>query len=162
MRVSKVLVIITTIMTMMFFTSCSKEDTTISDNGSVINTGIVPTKAEDGIDVDLTQLSSTMLYSEVYNMVMYPDEYIGKVVKAEGYFNVSTNTNTGKKYFMVQIDDAEACCSQGMEFELEGDYSYPEDYPEVGTDITVIGTFNTYIENEYTFINLENATLEIQ
>ena len=38
----------------------------------------------DGIDVDLTKLSSTMVYSEVYNMMYTPDDYIGKTVKMKG------------------------------------------------------------------------------
>ena len=38
------------------------------------------------VDVDLTQLSSTMLYSEVYNMVMSPEDYVGKTVKMNGQF----------------------------------------------------------------------------
>lgn len=162
MRLNKVLVVITTIMTTLFFTSCTKEEVTISDDQSVINSGVVPTQTEDGIDVDLTQLSSTMVYSEVYNMLMNPQDYTGKVIKASGFFNVSTSTKTGKKYFAVFIEDAGTCCSQGLEFELDGDYSYPEDYPKVGTDITVTGTFSTYEDNGYTFINLLNATLEIE
>ena len=35
----------------------------------------------ESIDVDLTQLSSTMVYSEVYAMVYEPDQYLGKTVK---------------------------------------------------------------------------------
>lgn len=162
MRVSKVLVISTIIGTMMLFTACTNEEVAANNDENVINTGIVPTSSEDGIDVDLTQLSSTMVYSEVYNMLVNSQEYTGKVIKATGYFNVSTSTSTGKKYFAVYIDDAGACCSQGLEFELDGDYSYPEDYPEIGTDITVTGTFSTYEDNGYTFINLLNATLETE
>lgn len=39
----------------------------------------------DGVDVDLTVLSSTMVYSEVYNMLYNdPAHYFGKTVKARG------------------------------------------------------------------------------
>ena len=39
------------------------------------------------VDVDLTVLSSTMVYSEVYNMLYYDQEsYYGKTVKANGIF----------------------------------------------------------------------------
>ena len=34
----------------------------------------------DNFDVDLTNLSSTMVYSEVYNMMSTPENYIGKTV----------------------------------------------------------------------------------
>ena len=37
-------------------------------------------------EVDLTTLSSTVVYSEVFNMVNTPDDYVGKTVKMEGAF----------------------------------------------------------------------------
>lgn len=36
------------------------------------------------VDVDLTKLSSTMVYSEVYNMMNSPKEYVGKTVRMYG------------------------------------------------------------------------------
>ncbi len=45
-----------------------------------------PTQSTDGVDVDLTRLSSTMVYSEVYNMMYAPDDYIGKTIKMTGQF----------------------------------------------------------------------------
>ena len=41
------------------------------------------------VDVDLTVLSSTMVYSEVYNMLYNdPAHYLGKTVKARGGFSI--------------------------------------------------------------------------
>ena len=45
-----------------------------------------PTQGTDGVDVDLTRLSSTMVYSEVYNMMNAPGDYIGKTIKMTGQF----------------------------------------------------------------------------
>ena len=45
-----------------------------------------PTQSTDGVDVDLTRLSSTMVYSEVYNMMNAPGDYIGKTIKMTGQF----------------------------------------------------------------------------
>jgi len=33
------------------------------------------------IDVDLTEMSSTMIYSEVNNIMTNPDDYMGKTIK---------------------------------------------------------------------------------
>ncbi len=112
------------------------------------------------IDVDLTKLSSTMVYSEVYNMMVDPDSYEGKTIKAYGPFSVYTDEATGKVYFACIIQDATACCSQGLEFQLAGDYTYPEDYPNVGDMITVTGKFSTYTEDGYLYISLLDAKLE--
>ena len=118
-------------------------------------------RTTDGnVDVDLTKLSSTMVYSEVYNMIYTPENYIGKTVKMSGMFVAYTNQDQSQFYPAVIIADATACCSQGLEFVLEGNPSYPEGYPEMETDITVIGTFETYLEDGNTYCRLINAKIE--
>ncbi|MFI3177685.1 MAG: hypothetical protein R3Y67_09400 [Eubacteriales bacterium] len=114
---------------------------------------------ETGIDLDLTTLSATMLYAEVFNIVMYPDEYLGKTIKMTGSMSVYEDTTTGIVYFATIISDSTACCMQGIEFVLTEDYSYPEDYPEHGMNVTVAGEFETYEENGFLFCRLKNATL---
>ncbi|MCR5788667.1 MAG: hypothetical protein K6G83_02150 [Lachnospiraceae bacterium] len=116
--------------------------------------------AADGIDIDLTTLSSTMVYSEVYNMMVSPDDYIGKTVKMDGQFTQYHDESTGKYYFACIISDATACCSQGIEFVLTDDYTYPDDYPQEGGAICVTGTFDTYQEGDYTYCTLRNARIE--
>ena len=117
------------------------------------------------VDVDLTVLSSTMVYSEVYNMLYYDQEsYYGKTVKANGIFAiyqmvVDGVTQPAPVAYACIIADATACCAEGMEFVLEGDYTYPDDYPELGAEITVIGEFQSYEENGMTRYHLVNARL---
>ena len=118
-----------------------------------------PTQSTDGVDVDLTSLSSTMVYSEVYNMMYAPDDYIGKTIKMTGQFVYYEDPDTKARYFTCIIGDAMACCSQGLEFVMEGDLAYPDDYPELGADITVIGEFQSYEENGMTWYHLVNARL---
>lgn len=110
-------------------------------------------------DVDLTALSSTMVYSEVYNMMVLPEEYIGKTVKMDGLFAHSHDDATGKDYFACIIQDATACCSQGIEFVLTDDYTWPEDYPQVSEEICVAGVFDTYMENGNRYCTLRDAAL---
>ncbi len=104
-----------------------------------------------GVDLDLTRLSSTMVYSEVYNMRYEPEPYYGKVVRIEGYFSAYENPVTGEPYFNCIIPDATACCSQGLQFFLaDADgLTYPDDYPENGETVTVTGTFSKQEENLY-------------
>lgn len=112
-----------------------------------------------GDNIDLTVLSSTMVYSEVYNMMYSPHNYEGKTVKMNGLFVAYTNKDKSQYYPAVIIADATACCSQGLEFILEGNPAYPEGYPEVDTEITVVGTFETYEEDGYTYCRLQNAKI---
>ena len=119
----------------------------------------------DGVDVDLTVLSSTMVYSEVYNMLYNdPAHYLGKTVKARGEFSIYQLVTDGVLQpdpvsYACIISDAAACCAEGMEFVLEGDYTYPDDYPELGAEIIVIGEFQSYEENGMTWYHLVNARL---
>ena len=110
------------------------------------------------IDVDLTGMSATMVYAEVYNMLTSPADYLGKTVKMSGSFSVYEEAD--RNYYACLIADATACCSQGIEFVLDGDPTYPEDYPELNSLITVTGIFDTYIEDGYLYCQLLNATLE--
>lgn len=120
----------------------------------------------DGVDVDLTVLSSTMVYSEVYNMLyFYPEDYYGKTVKMTGQFNVyqwvdesGVVADMPVAYACI-ISDATACCAEGVEFVLKDDLAYPDDYPELGAEITVIGEFQSYEENGMTWYHLVNARL---
>ncbi len=120
---------------------------------------VMETKDLDSIDVDLTQLSSTMVYSEVYAMATEPEQYFGKTVKMEGLF--ATQEYNGARLYACIVQDATACCAQGLEFEMAENLVYPDDYPEPGTEITVVGTFDSYKEevdgNYYIYLVLRNA-----
>ena len=114
---------------------------------------------QGNVDVDLTKLSSTMVYSEVYNMLTAPGDYTGKTVKMTGSFNVWHDDQKDKNYFSCLIADATACCAQGIEFELKDSNKYPNEYPQQGSMITVTGTFGTYLEDGYLYCQLKDAVL---
>lgn len=109
-------------------------------------------------DVDLTMLNGNMVYAEVFNMMNSPFEYIGKTVRMKGAFSLYSSKE--RNYYACVIADAGACCSQGIEFVLEGEYEYPKDYPEPGSSITVSGVFDTYYEGENLYCQLINAHME--
>lgn len=167
---------------MLSLCACGKDagnDTLSSDEEAPASDEIIPTPNEQetpgeskptqpaggGVDVDLTVLSSTMVYSEIYNMLYNdPAHYLGKTVKARGTLSIYQLVTDGVLQpdpvsYACIISDAAACCAEGMEFVLEGDYTYPDDYPELGAEITVIGEFQSYEENGMTWYHLVNARL---
>ncbi len=124
--------------------------TTAAANESTEPTTAAPKKVK--ADIDLTKLSATMVYSEVYNMTAEPDKYIGKRIRMSGPASVFVAEATGKVYYSCIIKDATACCAQGIEFTLkEGDY------PNQGDPIVVEGVFDTYYEGEYRYCTLVDA-----
>ena len=126
----------------------------------------VEAAGDSDYDVDLTKLSSTMVYSEVYDMMSEPDKYLGKKVRVVGQFALYQGVDSNgaaipdQLYYACVIADATACCSQGIEFILGGDAVYPDDYPDVKDIITVSGIFETYEEDGYRYAHLVDAVLE--
>lgn len=112
-------------------------------------------------DLDLSRLSSTMVYSEVYNMVTSPESYVGKTIKMKGTFVTDANIETGDIYFACIIQDATACCQQGIQFVPTKEYTYPMDFPHINEEIEVVGTFEYFVdENNIQVIQLVNCDIE--
>ena len=113
----------------------------------------------EGVDIDLTVLSSIMVYSQVYSLISDPDRYLGKTVKMTGMYACTDTKEFENFYCACIIQDATQCCSQGIEFVLDDTYAFPDDYPEYGDDVTVIGEFDVYEDGGYTYCTLRNARL---
>lgn len=93
-------------------------------------------------------------------MMVSPQDYVGRTVTMRGQFAVYAQTESGPFYFACVIADATACCQQGLEFVLAGDAVYPDDYPEIGSEITVTGEFQTYEEDGYQYCHLIEARMD--
>ena len=118
-------------------------------------------RINEGVDVDLTVLSSTLVYAEVYNIMFSPENYIGKTIKMKGQYYSSYYEETGKYYHYVIIEDAAACCQQGLEFIWNGEHTFPDDYPSDGTTVEVVGMFDTYEELgiSYSYISTDEIKI---
>lgn len=103
------------------------------------------------VDVDLTTMSSTMVYSYVADMLANPDNYKGQVVRMEG----DSNTTHGGTHSCI-VYDALGCCTEGIEYQLPDEESYPDD----GDAITVVGKFATYTKGEGKYFVLIDSVLE--
>ena len=136
----------TTLETLGTSNSESKEFS-VSENSGISQ------KVYDVIDIDLTDMSSTMVYSEVLNITQNPQAYIGKVIKMQGSADVFTDPNTDITYQTCVIADAAACCAQGIEFELTDG----KDQVKSGDQVTVVGVFDVYAEGNYFYCTLRNA-----
>jgi len=109
-------------------------------------------------DIDLTVMSGTMVYAEVYNITAAPEDYLGKTVKVKGTYVTDYYDVTDLTYRYVLIADAAACCQQGIEFILTGEY--PDDYyPEEGGAIELQGVFKKYEELGITYYYLETGEI---
>ena len=111
------------------------------------------------VDLDLSKMSGTIVYSQIYNIMYTPDDYIGKIIRLSGYYDVFEEPDTGNVYFACIVPDATACCAQGIEFVRADAAQYPQDYPEPGTDIQVTGRLEPYTDNGIDYLHLVDSVL---
>ena len=145
--------------------SCSKKQTpdtvnTPVETKSAVVESVETTAHSDKPDFDLTKMSATMIYSTIFDMLIMPEDYVEKVIKVKGWFEVYTNPETAEVFYAVVVPDATACCQQGLEFTWPGDHHYPADFPELGKDITVTGTYKLIDKDGFTYNYLEASAVE--
>ncbi len=123
------------------------------------------------VDIDLTGFSANMLYAEVYNMVMNPNDYKGKVISITGDFvsfpkDVDNNGNpiSDEEIFVCLISDAMACCQSGIEFIPEKNSLFWQERPAEGSKITITGMCDIFLDEGgwFTIIQLDNTKIEWQ
>ena len=112
------------------------------------------------IDLDLTKMSATMIYSTIFDMLVMAEDYIEKNIKVSGWFETYTDPETGEMYYAVVVPDATACCQQGLEFVWPGEHKYPEDFPAIKQDITVTGIYKMIENDGVTYTYLEASSVE--
>ena len=139
----------------------SKSSSALTDNNITGGTGSISGEGSSGVDYDLTNMDSDMVYATVYQLMMDPSSYEGKTFRITGQYYTSHDDKTGNTYEFCLIKDALACCAQGLEF-VWGDGSHSADeYPAQESEITVEGTFETYTEDgdSNTYCHLVGCTL---
>lgn len=129
------------------------------DYQGVLTPGAAPPALPEGMDtVDLTQMGSNFVYSVISNMMMNPEEYLGRRLVMKGTVSQTTIEATGETFYAVIIADAQACCAQGIEFVLADGLSYPKE----GEKIIISGLFEAYKEMDMDFYRLAVDQITVQ
>ena len=142
------------------FLSCKAKNTVVSETTVVEPVETSSTYDPSKVNLDLTKMSATMIYSTIFNMLIMPEDYINKTIKVTGWFETATNPQTGEIYYAVVVPDATACCQEGLEFVWPGEHSYPADFPEVGANITITGLYKVIETDGITYTYLEASSVE--
>ena len=125
---------------------------------------LAPTAASSAapkIDFDFTRFSATMVYAQVFDMLISPERYDGKVIRMKGTFEVFEYEEGGvlHRSFACVVRDSTACCVQGMEFALAGEARYPDDYPSTGSDIIITGRYKKEIIDGLIYTKLVDCAI---
>lgn len=114
-------------------------------------------ESSSDVDIDLTRMSATMVYSEVFDMTYKPKEYAGKTIRMNGIFSAAFDEEKQDIRYACIIQDATQCCAQGVEFELA---EIPEEYPQGGSYVTVAGVYDSYELNGEPYGIVRDAVFE--
>jgi len=106
------------------------------------------------VDIDLTKMSSTMVYSTVFNMVTNPTAFVGKTMRMRGEYTTYP-ISAAETIHACLVRDAAGCCSQGLEFVLSDGK-----YPAGANEITVVGTIAVQKVSGKDVCFLKNSALE--
>ena len=107
------------------------------------------------IDLDLSAFSESMAYSSLMNMMIAPEDYIGKTICIKGMFDIAGGET--RDYYLCTVFDPTGCCGSSIEFMPEAGLTYPEELPEVLSAICVTGVFETYEEDGRMYCQLSDA-----
>lgn len=124
-----------------------------TDEDFDVETEIQNNQSSD-VDIDLTDVSSTIAYTQLFVIQRKPDEYIGKTVKLNGEFQVIENTENNIKFFAIIVSDDAACCKVGYEIVFSEKYKQSTDFPQIGENVTLVGKVNGFEKDGLTYINL--------
>lgn len=116
-----------------------------------------PITLENG-EIDLTQMSSTMVYSYVFNLMYDPTPFIGKRFRIQGFYDENYWAEGDMTYHCILIPDAAACCAQGIEFTLTDENA---SYPQPADDIEISGILTTYMEDDTPYIEIQVDQIKI-
>ena len=115
---------------------------------SFILVGIMGCRDEEAPDteaiIDIAAMGGTMAGATILNMLDEPGRYLGKTVRVAGIYQ-PVYWDEGDRYFHdIVVESQAGCCPKFIEFILSGDKIYPDDYPEEGTMIEIIGIYLSY------------------
>lgn len=118
-----------------------------------------PVTETDKVDIDLSKVSQTIVYPQVYYIIAEPEKYLGQTIRVQGAFEAYDSWDGLSHNYYLVVTDSTSCCSQGLEFIWRGEHAYPEDYPKDYSWIEIGGRLDTYVENGFTFYYIDAGYL---
>jgi len=120
-------------------------------------TGCESDSGKNDVDIDLSDLSMTMIQAEYSRIVSNADDYSGKTIKVYGSYYTLVFGDPGERLHYIIIISGDECCQMGFEFRRNGNYAFPGDYPTQNAMILITGTLqkDEEVGASYLYINVD-------
>ena len=127
----------------------------------ILFTGCSNDVNESDVDIDLSSLSQTLVQAEYQRIVANADANIGKTILLSGTYQTFIVDDAGNYAHFIIVVQGDECCQLGFEFKREGDYSFPDDYPEQNAVIKIKGVLDTHerFGTTYLYIDADEFSL---
>ena len=141
--------------------------TTATDGGGVADSDVVEvtdeaanTEVVEHVDeVDLTGMSSTMMFAEVVQMTRQPQMYDGATVTMRGGLMIfAIDEATGVGNYSCYVEDATRCCQRGIAFTIDEPLEDTSILVE-GAEVVIRGTFEIYEVDGRHFVRISNCEI---
>ncbi len=152
----KNLILILILVMILFSSGCRTKETADPPSEASVSEN---TASKDQ-PLDLTKLSSTMVYSEVYNMMCTPEDYNGRTVTMQGQFAISTDSTAGNGIMPASFRMRWLAVPRGWNSCLPENILIRMIIRKRGEEITVTGIFDIYEEDGFKYCQLINASME--
>lgn len=96
-------------------------------------------------DYDIPRFSSPVAYALLTDILFEnPQNYLGKTIRVQGTYQHQFWDVSGAIHHDVVMQLLADCCPKSIEFILSGAPTFPDDFPEHGTEIEISGVFSRY------------------
>ena len=107
------------------------------------------------IDIDFTQLSTTVAVAEYGNIMTQPRDYLGQTFKVSGLFFSEPVAEFDRYFHYITVWQGDSCCPPSVfEIKLAGDNITDDDYPKQRVMIEVTGVLSKYEEQGWQIVYL--------
>ncbi len=114
-----------------------------------------------GSDGDMIVVQEKLFIQQINDVYYNVDEYIGKQIKYEGFFDFYYDVENEYFYYYV-LRYGPGCCGDdgNVGFEVVWEDG-SDDFPEYDEWVEVVGTVETYEEDDYEYVRLKLSSLEV-
>lgn len=111
---------------------------------------------------DVVEITETLFVSQLNNIYLNPDEYIGETMKYEGMFAQYHSDETDMTYYLVYRKSPGCCGTDGQAgFEVIWPEGSHKTYPAENDWCEVVGTLASYDEDGQRYLHIVLASLTV-
>ena len=110
----------------------------------------------------IIEITEKMFISQVNDVYLNTDDYLGKTIKLEGLFMMEYSTERTEPYCFVLRYGPGCCGSDGnVGFEVACMENRRISYPEKNSWVEAVGELKTYEEDDYEYLYLDLSSLNV-